>query len=96
MFRGVGGLAGELRALMLGLALPIEAAVDAERDVDLWMREFDAGGDAKIDKPEFESALSRCGVLSFIFHVPIIYHVPSFILSFIHSSMYPLYISFAY
>eukprot|EP00884_Botryococcus_braunii_P018037 jgi/Botrbrau1/4917/Bobra.118_1s0030.1 len=49
----------ELRALMLGLALPIEAAVDAEKDVDLWMKEFDMGGDSKIDKLEFEAALSK-------------------------------------
>lgn len=57
---------------MLGLALPIEAAVDAERDVDLWMREFDAGGDAKIDKTEFESALSRCASRAASFPPPVI------------------------
>jgi hypothetical protein len=46
---------------MLGLALPVEAALDAERDVEIWMKEFDLGGDSQIDKPEFEVALTRCG-----------------------------------
>ena len=55
--------AGELRALLVGLALPTEAgpgdpALDGD-GLGFWMRELDADKSRGIDADEFYVALSR-------------------------------------
>ena len=54
--------AGELRALLVGLALPTEAGPGDSADGDglgFWMRELDADKSRGIDADEFYVALSR-------------------------------------
>lgn len=58
---GFAAAAGELRALLVGLALPTEAgepALDGD-GLGFWMRELDADKSRGIDADEFYVALSR-------------------------------------
>jgi len=57
------GRAGELRALLVGLALPVEGAPGAPggdaASLGFWLREMDADGSRGVDEREFYVALSR-------------------------------------
>jgi hypothetical protein len=57
------GRAGELRALLVGLALPGEGAPGAPgadaASLGFWLRELDADGSRGVDEREFYVALSR-------------------------------------
>lgn len=51
--------AGELRALLMGLALPTEAGERKEEGLDFWLRELDADRSRGVDAGEFYAALTR-------------------------------------
>ncbi len=57
------GRAGELRALLVGLALPVEGGPGAPggdaASLGFWLREMDADGSRGVDEREFYVALSR-------------------------------------
>lgn len=51
--------AGELRALLMGLALPTEVGEREEDGLDFWLRELDADRSRGVDAGEFHAALTR-------------------------------------
>ena len=56
--------AGELRALLLGLAINVAGTHvhDLDADVNYLMGEFDSDKDGSVSRSEFHAALLRCGV----------------------------------
>ena len=55
----IAACAGELRALLTGLALPTEAGEREEDGLDFWLRELDADRSRGVDAGEFYAALTR-------------------------------------
>lgn len=52
--------ADELKGLLLGLSIGTDGSSSLGREVDFWMREFDADRSGSITYEEFRKQLSRC------------------------------------